>query len=439
MSRNRLWVLRYGLNSLWSIHSRTYNLHVIPFVSGVSRYMGRLKSKSISSLVAILLLILISTISSLIIYFTYQGSLGEMQENVQVIRGFIKVEAVGPGIGYVKLYIRSVDFEGKIDVVYFLDPGDYTVLAFTRLIQPVELSAGELVEVTIPLILAEYFQPLKDALSRPVLVGVGVYSSSGIAILAVSRETVNLAPYLREAIRALIGFIAERDYGGGRLDINPEKIHYVKINLITGEYEFIYIDGPNDVRRATGYAKVFKDINVLDLRKLSWEERYALGPVVVFINPHFAVKDYEVTIINTGGGVIRIPVKKLVDDKRLVGLDAIACWEDLWWPNTGASLDDYRDHVVRITVFTNNTIRIEVIHTAAGYIHVFFIKPPPADREKLKNLVNQYMNNNYMLPPETGVVYVKAHDVSIPPLDPHDLWDPVKGEWITRWPLVFYR
>ena len=229
MSRNRLWALRYGLNSLWSIHSRTYNLHVIPFVSGVSRYMGRLKSKSISSLVAILLLILISTISSLIIYFTYQGSLGEMQENVQVIRGFIKVEAVGPGIGYVKLYIRSVDFEGKIDAIYFLNPHDHTVLAFAKLPRPVNFSSGKLVEITVPLTLIEHTQFLQEILSRPVIVGVGAYGSNGIAILAISTGSVNLASYLRESVRALVGFMAERDYRGGRLDINPEKIHYVKI------------------------------------------------------------------------------------------------------------------------------------------------------------------------------------------------------------------
>ena len=397
----------------------------------------------------VLLLTLILIISSLSIYFVHQGFLEEMQEATQLTVGFIKIEAVRPGVGYVKLYVRSIDFDGEIDIVYFLNPRDHTVLASAELPQPIKFSVGKLVEITVPLTLVKHastdvaqtlwvkMHSLQEVLGRLVVVGVGAHSSNGIAILAVSTP-INLAPYLRKAVKAMIGFLAERDFRGGRLDVNPERIHYVKINLITGEYEFIYIDGLT-IRTANGRAKVFKDTNVLDLRKLNWSERYALGPVVVFINPYFAAKDYEVKIINIGGSTIRIPVKKLVDDKRLVGLDAIACWEDLWWPNTRADLDDYQDHIVRITVFTNNTIRIEVIYTEAGYIHMFFIKPPPADREKLRNLVNQYTANNYTLPMESGVVYVKAHGAKIPPLDPYELWDPVEGVWIRQWPLAFYR
>jgi len=408
-----------------------------------------LGSRALSNLVAILLLTLISAISSLTIYFVYQGFPGGIQADTQLIRGFIKIEAVRLGIGYVKLYVRSIDFEGKIDMIYFLNPSDYTVLASAKLPQPIEFSAGKLVEITISLALVGYvsvdstqtiwveIHGLQKVLDRSVLVGIGVYSPNGIAILAVSTP-INLAFYTRKAVKALIGFMAERDFGGESLDINPESIHYVKINLITGEYEFIYIND-STVRKASGYVKVFKDTNVLDLGKLDWNERYALGPVVVFINPYFAAKDYEVTIISIDGYTIKIPMKKLVDDRRPVVLDAIACWEDLWWPNTRADLDDYQDHVVRITVFTNNTIRIEVVCAEARYIHVFFIKPPPADREKLKNLVDQYTANNYTLPMEAGVVYVKAHDAKIPPLGPYELWDPVKGVWIRQWPLVFYR
>jgi len=420
--------------------------------------MEKLKTESLSTIAVVLLLILVSVLGSLAIYFVHYDLLGEVQkEGAQIIKGFIKVEAVEPGIGYIKLYIRSIDFEGRVDVVYFLDPHDYTLLAFARLPQPVEISVGELVEVTVPLVLVEYlsadaaqalgvkvddylhFQSLQEALGKPVIIGVGSYSWNRIAILAISTEPVNLAPYLRKAAKALIGFMAERDWEeGGPLDMNPNKTHYIRVNLVTGEYEFIYIDDQG-VRRASGRAKVLKDTNVLDLSKLDWNERYKLGPIVVFINPHFAAKDYEVKIITIGEHLVKISMEKLVDDKRLVGLDALVCWEDLWWPNTGASLDDYQDHVVRITVFTNDTIRIESLQAKGGYLHVFFINPPPVDKEKLQSLVNQYMANNHTLPLEAGVVYVKAHGVKIPPLDPYDLWDPVEGKWIRRWPLVFYR
>jgi len=44
-----------------------------------------------------------------------------MRESVQVVKGFIRVEALKPVTGYAKLYIRSINFEGKVDAVYFLN------------------------------------------------------------------------------------------------------------------------------------------------------------------------------------------------------------------------------------------------------------------------------------------------------------------------------
>ena len=291
---------------------------------------------------------------------------------------------------------------------------------------------------------AQDIKPLRVETSRGTMVDVknkvyGVYVPLGGGNLPeLLSELLKEIALKAAASRAFVGFLAERDYGGRALDMNPNRIHYVRINLVTGEYELIYIDG-DDVKTASGRAKVLKDTNVIDLSKLSWEERYKLGPVIVFVNPYFAAKDYEVEIIDIRGTHLKIPMEKLVDDKSLVGLDALVCWEDLWWPGTSASLDDYQDHIVRVTVFTNNVVRIEIVYTEAGYIHVFFIDPPSADKGKLQDLVRRYMDNNYRLPFETGVVYVKAHNVEIPPLDSHDLWDPVAGEWVTEWPPEFYR
>ena len=415
-----------------------------------------MKFRLLSSFAAIFLLAMVAIMCSLAIYFTYHSFLGETQKRARVIKGFIKVESVKAGIGYIKLYVRSIDFDGKVDVVYFLDPHDYRLLALARLPQPVEVCIGKLVEITIPFHLIEYLsadamqilgvrvegflylQPLEEVFGKPVLVGVGSYSLNGVAVLAVSTKPISLTEYLRKAIKAFVGFLAERDFGGRALDMNPNRIHYVRINLVTGEYELIYIDG-DDVKTASGRAKVLKDTNVIDLSKLNREERYKLGPVIVFVNPYFAAKDYEVEIIDIRGTHLKIPMEKLVDDKSLVGLDALVCWEDLWWPGTSASLDDYQDHIVRITAFTNDTVRIEIVYTEAGYIHVFFIDPPLADKGKLQDLVRRYRDNNYRLPPETGVVYVKAHNVKIPPPDSHDLWDPVAGKWVVEWPIVFYR
>ena len=147
-----------------------------------------LRVRSLSALAVVLALVLVSVLGSLAIYFAYYGFLGKVQRESGTVKGFIRVEAVKPGIGYIKLYIRSIDFDGKIDAVYFLDPHDHTLLAFAELPRPVEVSSGELVEVTVPLVLIEclsadaaqalgvrvdgllHLQPMLEVLGKPVLI-----------------------------------------------------------------------------------------------------------------------------------------------------------------------------------------------------------------------------------------------------------------------------
>ena len=412
---------------------------------------------AISGLAIVLLILVVAIGAASLIYLWYTGfSTSALGKINRMQTGFVRVEAVQAGVGYVKLYVRSINFVGKVDTVYFLDPNDYSVLAYAILPEPVNFTKGEVKEIVVPLILvkavsakaplvlgleanqpAAYFA-IADVLSKPVLIGLGTYGVGGISVTAISEEPINMKQYIASAqSKAVIGLLAGRTRAGRAMDKNY--IHYIRLNLVTGEYEMIYIAGTT-VKTASGRAKVFTETNRLDLSRLSWKKRYDLGPVIVFLNPYFAVKPYSVTVVNIHGRPFTATLKSLVPDKTLVGLDAVVFWEDLWWPGTGASLDNYIDHVVRITAFTNDTVRIEVIHASGCYLHMLFINPPPADKNTIQRIVEQYMSKpRYRLPPESGAVYVKTHGAYVPPLGPHDIWDPIKGDWATTWPPVFYR
>lgn len=207
--------------------------------------------------------------------------------------GFIRVEAVKAGPGFAKHYIRSINFVGKADTVCFLDPNDYLVLAYALLLEPVNFTKpGEVKEVIVPLVLVETLSvevalilglppsqpmaylasPLAEALSRPVLIGLGTSS-----VTAVLQEPVNLRSYI-ESAQMIIGLLAGRTRGCNPNDlttnrvVDENRIHYIRVNLTTGDYEMIYIDGSTS-RTVKGRARAFMNTNLFDLGDLSWEER----------------------------------------------------------------------------------------------------------------------------------------------------------------------
>ena len=54
-------------------------------------------------------------------------------------------------------------------------------------------------------------------------------------------------------------------------------------------------------------------------------------------------------------------------------MDFLVFWEDIFNPYHPHSLDDWKDHVVRVTVFTNGTYRIAVYMAKGGYSHEFYL------------------------------------------------------------------
>ena len=76
----------------------------------------------------------------------------------------------------------------------------------------------------------------------------------------------------------IIGLLAGRTRGCNPNDlttnrvVDENRIHYIRVNLTTGDYEMIYIDGSTS-RTVKGRARAFMNTNLFDLGDLSWEER----------------------------------------------------------------------------------------------------------------------------------------------------------------------
>ncbi len=381
-----------------------------------------MKRRKSSAIVTAMLLLLIVAVSVSILLYKGVIKLESKATGGKTSFGSITCEAVKAGRGFIILYLRSLGFSGYIDKVYFYDADNNVLTGTLTLPGKIRISSGETVWVKIPFMLVNGTIPthcyIKVGTSNGYVIGVG---------------SEDLQRYLESARKAVFGFLAGRT--GTGLDLSPSYMHWVYINFATMTYKFRYISGAV-VRDASGKATLlFK--NSLDLSKLSWSQRYALGPIVIFFNPYYATKDYRVSITDIYGSTATYDLTPLTSNPDVVVYDVLLCWEDLWWPGTTASLDNYIDHVVRITVFINNTARIEIMHASGGFLHMFILNPPPFDT--IPSIVNTYLANGYRLPASDGIVYVKAHGAYVPPISVGDIWDPVNGVWITTWPPVFWR
>ncbi len=386
----------------------------------------------ISSMWVALILVLLGLTASIILYASVY-TVTKQATKTSMASGAVVVNSVRAGIGYVDIYVTSIGVEAKADTVYLYDcaQGSWKLVARISLPKPVRLSPGSITLIHVPLVGLGL-----DVSKLPTTICLALGTSSGL--VARSTRPVNMAYYMAMAAsKAVIGLLAGRDVSCSTGDrrVNPNQIHWVYINLVTGRYEFGYKSG-STLKTVTGKATILRT-SLLDLSKLSWDERYKLGPVVVFINPYYASKPYTVTIIDIKGVKHVFNLPRLVDDPTKVSLDIVAAWEDLWWPGTKAPLDNYIDHVIRLTVYTNNTVRIEVLEASGCYLHMFFLNPPPFNN--IPSIVSEYESNEFRLPASSGVVYVKTHDASVPPIGPRKLWDPVNGVWVTSWPPVFIR
>jgi len=123
----------------------------------------------------------------------------------------------------------------------------------------------------------------------------------------------------------------------------------------------------------------------------SWSQRPIDSPVLIVINPTKASEDWVFTW-HDPHGTWKFYLRKLNGD---IEIDFLVFWEDIFNPYHPRSLDDWKDHVVRVTVFTNGTFRIAVFMAKGGYKHSFYLNVPK----------NKFSNVEDLTP-----VYTKSYD-----------------------------
>ncbi len=145
--------------------------------------------------------------------------------------------------------------------------------------------------------------------------------------------------------------------------------------------------------------------NVLDIKDMTLEERYNLGPVVVVINPTYGTENWTFKIIDAIGNVHVFTLKKLVNSRTKVVIDMLLLWEDTWHPgilqeiqnglyNPDYVIDNWIDSIIRITIFTNDTIRIHVLSESGAWMHAFFLEPPKPS--SIKNFLENELPNDVL-------------------------------------------
>jgi len=210
-------------------------------------------------------------------------------------------------------------------------------------------------------------------------------------------------------------------------------MHAVIVYPTIGTYVLLYYSGSSIPKIIEGKATIYyaKKVNILDLEKMTPSERWALGPIVMYINPD-PCTSYTVEVIDINGLKYTFTAPECSNLGKPI-FDAMLLWEDLWYPGISTSLlDNWVDEVVRVVVYqkSNNeyVAQIWVLHGSGAYLHMFILGKLTAN--EVYNIVTTYQANNHVLagtPYYNKVAYVKPHSTVVPG---GLLWNPNTSQWM---------
>ncbi len=253
-----------------------------------------------------------------------------------------------------------------VDEVMFIEPGTGKVL-LSQKVKPVSIPPSNVGEVVVPAIyLIRVAQVGENAVVR--LYGS---SASGAQVMSIAPIIVD-SKTIRKAVSVgakapKLAFLANTS------STVPDRTHWVVFDYVTGEYwlysNYSVTNPPQLVEH--GYAPILHGVNAYTITTswVSFADRPVDSPIVIVINPTYAKRDWDFNWTDPHG-TFTFHLEKLSGD---VVVDFLIFWEDLYNPAYPQSLDDWKDHVVRVTQFANGTFRIAVYLAKGGYSHNFYI------------------------------------------------------------------
>ncbi len=325
-----------------------------------------------ASMVGVVLAILVAVVAGVTL-FTYLHGTTAKPSGSAVAPAPMHVEKIkilsSGGLAFYVANDGSITL--TVDEVMFIEPGTGRVL-LSQKVKPVKIVPSNVGEVVVPAIyLVRVAQVGKNTVVR-------LYGSSagGAQIMSVAPIIVD-SKTLRKAVS--VGAKAPKlALLANTSSTVPDRTHWVIFDYVTGEYwlysNYSVTNPPQLVEH--GYAPILHGVNAYTITTtgVSFADRPVDSPIVIVINPTYAERDWDFnwTSYTLGSGVTTVTfhLEKLSGD---VVVDFLVFWEDLYNPAAPGTLDDWKDHVVRVTQFANGTFRIAVYLAKGGYAHNFYI------------------------------------------------------------------
>ncbi len=310
-------------------------------------------------IITVLLLILVTVSASLVVYLWFTEYAGKQRADTTETAERLKIEGVTVlADGSISVYVRNIgDYIVNVDRIMIMTPTGLIVADF-----PIQTSIepGKVKSLTFPG--AAFRQNVPS--QRRYLIKV---SSRGAAMAFsyVEGRVINEALQTEAPPLCLLANTSS---------IDDDRFHWVVFRYDSGKY-YIYgnygvSDPPELVKEGTALILSGVDSYTITTEWVSWEDRPVDTPVILVFNPKMGKEDWVFTWVDPHG-THRFYLQGLSEQ---AAVDFLVFWEDLFYPAEPPSqVDDWKDHVVRVTLFTNNTYRIAVFLAKGGYSHKFYL------------------------------------------------------------------
>lgn len=312
--------------------------------------------KGISHIVAILLLMVVAVSVSILTYLYILNITSEISTYAtEKLPSKVKIDGIDIAVdGTIILYVRTLDdYNVTLDMFYLVDPQNDMILTSYK--YTVELRPGEVAKIYVPSIVIRRINlPERSFL---ILKTGSAEATANIGNIPMS--------VIKEALSREFKKIGYRAYrSSADLNIN----HFVVLDPVSGKYRFY----ENTVgEEYYGYAPIYTDTDEIFIPNwVPWDQRPFDSPVLVIVNPTYGHSDWVFTV-NLNGVYYRFKLDAISDD---VVSDYLFLWEDLYNPIIPPrSVDDWMDHVVRVSLFFNGTYRVAVYRAKGGYRQAFYV------------------------------------------------------------------
>lgn len=239
---------------------------------------------------------------------------------------------------YIDFYPGSQAFAYRADGRLYFTTGDRTITTVQN---------GSEVNIGLHSTLSSISAYINDDTS-PRASGTPSLSTNIDLVTGVARE---------KEVKTRLGFVAYR--------YSQTSYHVVVFDYITGDYTFYDSSQPGNSR--SGRAVTYSNTNSISIS----QGQFGYTPIVIVYNPTRGNSDWTLTIY-TVEGTFSYYVQAVSSSKPITA-DFIVLWGDQVNPIFQTTDDDWRDHVVRVTVFSDGTSRIAVMTAKGGYQHDFYI------------------------------------------------------------------